>query len=387
MIVRRLILRQFRNIRSADLAFGPGTVIFYGENGAGKTNLIEAIALLALGKSFRAARDAAWRMWGTRETLLRAEVETARGRETLELRLVGEEKTARADGLPVPRLADFVGRLGIVLFVPDDVELVGGPPAVRRRFFDLELSQRWPRYLYHLSRYHKILLQRNRLLKSNGDPATLGRLLEAYDPLLAESAAPIVRARARFVDHLRPHAEAAYRALAGGREALRLEYVSGSGLAGASLAGEEAALRAALLKRFEAGRATDVRRRQTLTGPHRDDLTIALDGHPAEGHASQGQRRSIALALKLAAARVAEAWTGEAPVVLLDDVLSELDERRQRAFLTLLGEQGQAFLTVADRRGLEALRPRAQLFSVTAGAVRPIPPGGAADGHGQEERG
>lgn len=369
MYVLHLELVHFRNYRALSLDLHPGTTVFVGDNGQGKTNLLEAVAVLALGKSFRTPRDDEWRMWGEDRSLIRAEVVTARGSTELELSYDGRTKTAKAGGVTLERLQAFVGRLGVVLFVPEDLALIGGAPKLRRRFFDLELAQRKPRYLYHLSRYNKILLQRNRLLKDETDAATKASLLEAYDPLLAESGAYVMHERARFVERIAPHAEAIYGALSGGRERLGLRYVTA--VEPEAFAGGVEDVEAVFRQKLAESRERDIIRRQSLIGVHRDDLLITIDGRPAETHASQGQRRSAALALKLAEAAVAREDLGEPPVVLLDDVLSELDPRRQAALLEHLDPRAQTLITTAALETFSSIRRRLAVYAIKGGAVVP----------------
>jgi DNA replication and repair protein RecF len=282
----------------------------------------------------------------------------------------------RVNGL-ARRLSEAVGQLAAVLFTAHDMEMVVGPPSLRRRYLDIAISQVDGAYLRALQRYAKVLLQRNHLLKRLQDGSARREELAFWDEQLVLEASAIVGARALTVSNLAPLAAAAHTDLSDGREELSLVYqphlgATIDGRQAASLARQELAATFAQ----ELGRwcEREVRAGATILGPHRDDLLVQLDGVSAAAFASRAQQRTIALALRLAEARLLHQRRGDSPVLLLDDVLSELDARRRAAVLAAVADYEQVVITATDldRFSLDFLA-RAALFRVAAGSVEPIP--------------
>jgi DNA replication and repair protein RecF len=341
--VDRLWLTDFRNYESVDLVLAPGLTVVVGDNGEGKTNLLEAVGFLASLASFRGAPDDALVRQGTERAVVRAEADRDGRSLLIEAEIVaGGRNRVQVNRQPLRRARDLLGALRTSAFSPDDLVLVKGGPAERRRYLDDALVSLHPRNDQLRSDLDRVLRQRNALLKSAGgrlDPdATI--TLDVWDARLVEVGEAMAAARAELADRLRPLVAGAYDELARTPAEIGLSYVA---------PWRDGGLAAAL----EAARRDEVRRGVSLVGPHRDDLALTIAGRPSRTHASQGEQRSLALALRLAAHALATEVTGSAPVLLLDDVFSELDPGRSAALLRLLPE-GQALLTTAGHVPAEA---------------------------------
>ncbi|MBV9233412.1 MAG: DNA replication/repair protein RecF [Candidatus Eremiobacteraeota bacterium] len=363
MLLRRLELSDFRNYRNLELEPSPGLNLFIGPNAQGKSNLLEAIALVGTGKSFRAGRDGDVVRTGSDRAVLRATA-AARAREinlacAIEHEGRASRKTFTVNGNGV-RYAGYLGRLRVVTFVPLDLQLVTGTPALRRSFLNRALSQSEPRYYHELARYRRALQQRNALLKT-GDAADKA-LLDVYGNTLVEAGAQIMLARAAMLASLQTEAARAHRRFAPD-EALELRYEPNCPLASAEPQPVADALRTRLAETAEQERA----RGTTVAGPHRDDVELLLDGVSLEAYGSQGQQRTAVLALKVAEYNVMRERTDDAPVLLLDDVLSELDEARATAFLAEMDAYEQAFVTATHSP--KVLSANARSARVVAGTV------------------
>ena len=335
MRVDRLWLTDFRNYTTVELAPAPGLTVIVGANGEGKTNLLEAIGYLATLSSFRSAPADALLRDGCDQAVVRAEGERD-GRPVLleaALRANGRDRV-QVNRQPLKRARDLLGALRVTVFAPDDLVVVKGGPAERRRLVDELLVSLHPKWDAVQRDVERVLRQRNALLRQAG-----GRLspevevtLDVWDAKLAELGDQLVAAREDAVHALEPEAGKAYDEVAH--------------TAADVAAGYRRSWDGDLAAAIAASRAADVRRGATLVGPHRDDVTLTIGGLPARTHASQGEQRSLALALKLAAHRLVTDAVGEAPILLLDDVFSELDPERSDALLRHL-PPGQSLLTTA----------------------------------------
>jgi DNA replication and repair protein RecF len=334
--VARVWLSDFRNYASAELAPAPGITAIVGSNGEGKTNLLEAIGYLATLSSFRGAPGEALVRAGCETAVVRAEVEVE-GRTSLleaELRAVGRDRV-QVNRQPLKRARDLLGTIRVTVFSPDDLELVKGGPAERRRLLDDTLVACSPRHDATRSDLDRILRQRTTLLRQSGGRLTpeVEATLDVWDAKLTEVGERLAEARAALVARLEPVVAKAYDDVASTAANVTLRY--------------EAPWRAdGLAAALAAARADDLRRGVSTVGPHRDELALTIDGLPARTHASQGEQRSLALALRLGAHAVVTDETGTPPVLLLDDVFSELDADRSHALLAHL-PPGQALLTTA----------------------------------------
>jgi len=365
--VLTLELTEFRNY--AALRFEPpeGAVVFVGANAQGKSNLLEALALLSTGKSFRTSREADLIKNGAPAAAVTARIRTHHG--DVEVQCVlgragdGARKRFFRQGRAV-RYADFLGGLNAVTFMPLDLGLAGGPASLRRRLLNTALAQSSRLYYHDLATYAKVIVQKNALLRS----ASVDRaLVETYNDQLAQFGARLAAERAAYVRKLGAEATAVHARWVGSHPALGVVYQPVPVQPDESPHAIEAALRAALTKAMPA----EIARRVSLCGPHRDDVGLFLDGEPLARFGSQGQQRTAVLALKTAEYTLLHRATGEAPLLLLDDVLSELDACRRRAFLDSIGEYEQAFITATDRPDIPPAAA-AVLLAIRDGALEPL---------------
>jgi DNA replication and repair protein RecF len=339
----RLWLTDFRNYESLELVLAPGLTVVLGENGHGKTNLLEAIGYLAFLSSFRGVATDALVRRGCERAVVRAE--GARGERDLLLEVEitpGGRGRVSVNRQALRRARDLLGALRATVFSPDDLALVKAGPGERRRFLDDLLVALAPRHDATRADFERVLRQRNTLLRQaagrHGDVELL-RTLDVWDAKLIETGEALASARAELVEQLQPGLTKAYAQVSG----------DGAGGAGEVSSAYDAPWRAeGLTAALAAARADELRRGVSLVGPHRDDLALAIGGMPARTHASQGEQRSLALALRLASHALVTERAGEAPVLLLDDVFSELDEARAAALVAHL-PTGQAVLTTAAR--------------------------------------
>ena len=351
MRVTELTLTDFRCYRSAHLVPAAGVTVIIGANGQGKTSLLEAVGWAATGRSFRGVPDAVLVRTGSDQAILRVEVDDD-GRAQLleaEVRAHGRNRV-RLNRHPVARTRDLLGLLRVTVFGPDDLQLVKDGPAERRGYLDDLLVAITPRYEAARADFERVLRQRNALLRQGVTDDDAERTLAVFDDQLVSAGGELVRGRLGLVDRLTGPIGAAYQALAGaaaevaaGYEAEWAEGPVGAG-AGAPPPDEvDDLLRAALAARSRQERD----RRVTLVGPHRDEWRLRIGGLDARSHASQGEQRTLALALRLAGHHVCRDLVGRAPVLLLDDVFSELDPQRAEALVAHLPE-GQTLLTTAS---------------------------------------
>jgi DNA replication and repair protein RecF len=351
--VRVSLLRvvDVRNYPQAEFDPGPGITVVSGPNGSGKSNLLEAIGLFATLSSPRAGNLAALTRTGADEAGLRLELESG---ASLEIRLRGGRTLLRAGGAGA-QAKSFLGRFKAVLFTPEDLDLVRGSPELRRRALDELIVQLRPAFRGTRSRYDRALRQRNFALRQ-------GRTQDAasYDGPLADAGAHVLEARRDLVAELVPTAVALYDELAG-KGTLDVRYVHNAG--GEDLRGET--LVEHLLGLYARGLSVDVERGTTRIGPHRDDLEISIDGVPARTHASRGEQRSAALALRLAELRLLSG-----AVLLLDDVLSELDADRRARIFNTVDAGAQVIVATADRGAVPSSVDISGEWTVTGGSLR-----------------
>lgn len=332
MKLRRLRVQDFRNIASATLEFPGERVFFIGANGQGKTNVLEGIGYVSALRAFRPGDNRVLIREGATEAALAFHFDHERlGASDVVVKVRSRGKQAEFDGTPVRRLAEFIGRFPTVLFASEDIHLVRGAPALRRRWLDLHLASLDAAYLTVLQSYHRAVDARNRLLKAEGS----AREIAAFEQQLAPAACTLIARRADGLQRLAAVAQVAFAALAGGADAATIAYR-------ADASPETPDVMLALL---EQQRPRDVRMQSTQRGPHRDDVALHVNGRDAALFASEGQQRALVLALRFAQLRDARALTGIAPVVLADDVLGELDPARRARFWSALDPDLQLFAT------------------------------------------
>ncbi len=361
MIVSHLSLTDFRNYESAEVELSAGPNLFVGSNGQGKTNLVESIGYLSTLASHRVSTDQALIRQGSDLAIVRARLEHADRQLLVELQLNRSGSNRAQVNRVAVKPRELPRYMASVLFAPEDLALVRGEPAGRRRLLDQLLVQLTPRFAAVLSDYERVLRQRNTLLKSaRGARVAENRLstLELWDERLVALGSEIIVGRQELVDRLRPHVARAYASIAGGehRAELAFQLSVGGSRSDEELAGDPDAGRAGapadVAERFRDAlarvRRDELDRGLTLIGPHRDDLLLVLNGLPARGYASHGESWSFALSLKLASAAVlrADSAVGD-PVVILDDVFAELDEDRRTKLASAIRDYEQVLITAA----------------------------------------
>ncbi len=401
MRVTELSLANFRNYHAVNVKDIPGGfVVLQGDNAQGKTNLLEALFLLATSRSPRARRDGELIAWdtpqdGTAATRLFGRIQRSDGAVAIELLLMGRPEAgpsaapdATEDEMPVPaaqsgvqrrlringapkRALDLLGNLTVALFRPEDLELITGPPSGRRRAIDILLSQVDPRYPRSLQRYGRALIQRNHLLRRIADHRAAPDELAPWDETLAKEGAFILERRRSALDRLAQLAAAAHRPLSGHREELTAGYAATVPLSGHAADGLGEAPSQQFLARLAQVRPRDIALGQTTVGPHRDDLTLQVNGAPVAAYGSRGQQRTLALAWKLAEAEYLRETTAQDPVLLLDDVFSELDAHRRGCVLDVAQVYEQVFVTTTGAELSGQAVPANARFLVRAGTLTP----------------
>ena len=354
MIVKALELERFRNYVRFQTEFHPRVNLIYGENAQGKTNLLEAIAYLSSARSHRARYDREMIRLDGEDALIRGAVES-RGREfLLEARLArGRRRQLSSNGVRLKTAGELSGILNTVLFCPEDLLLIREGAAARRRFLDCAICQLRPRYAQALAEYNRLYEHKTRILRDWPENPSLLETLEDFNVRMAQTGALVVRYRA------------VHRDFSGGREELSRTYQTVSSVSDPTAAPQK--ILEQLRDHQERHRQAELDSRQCLSGPHKDDLLVELDGRSAKTYGSQGQTRTAALSLKLAQRDIFFQETGEYPVLLLDDVLSELDARRQ-AFVLNHIQGGQIFITCCEEEKLEGLEGGAA-FHIHGGAL------------------
>lgn len=352
MYLENIKVKQFRNYTELDVALSKGINVFIGENAQGKTNLLEAVYVLGMAKSHRTSHDKELIQWGRNYAKIEGKVNKKSGTIPLELTISKKGKKAKANHIERKKLSQYVGLCNVVMFTPDDLQLVKGSPSLRRRFIDMEIGQIQPVYLHRLSQYQKVLEQRNALLKNaDGSDRSVQSMLDILTAQLIELAADLVHRRLRFIRLLRDWAADIHQSITDGRERLSMDYRSSVGDVSEDM--ELSRIKEVYEKAFADVRKKEMERGLTLIGPHRDDLDLAVNDKNVQTYGSQGQQRTTALSLKLAEIELIADEVGEYPLLLLDDVLSELDDVRQTHLLSTFKERVQTIVTTTSVAGID----------------------------------
>jgi len=352
VILKTIELKDFRNYEAEEVVFHEKINILTGRNAQGKTNLIEAVNLLALGKSFRTRKEQELVRFGAEEARVKGAFEKRDRPHTTEIRFcsgAAGKKTYIVNGALTETVSDLLGGVFTIVFSPEDLRIVKGDPETRRRFMDRELILLKPLYYHKLKKYRHVLKARNALLKSE---SLSSDLLDVYDCQLAEAAEAVMKERETWLGRLSKAAEAAGARITDGKEELRVEYRPHISHIGDEISKE--GIQETLLR----NRERDILMRSTEAGPHRDDFSVFAAGLDLRVYGSQGQQRTAALSLRLAERELIKRETGEDAILLLDDVMSELDSGRQERLLESFDEN-QIFITAAGPFREEALKLRA----------------------------
>lgn len=379
MIVRSLRVQDFRNYTALEIEIPEGISAFIGDNGQGKTNLLEAICVLATTKSPLVDRDRELIRWDRREARLGAKVQTVvpypqeRSLEYIwRIKGNGVTRQMRLQGIPQDALMYWLGQLQVVAFFPHDLVIVHGEPAERRRFINMELGKNNQTHFHDTLRYRRVLQQRNSWLRQFVEhkisKSTFHESLREWNHQLIGYGARVFTHRAQFINELAPLAHATHRLLAGYESNFEIRYVPGLGIEIGQ--DEELQWKKLFMRALNHHHERELRRGTTLSGPHRDDLALTLDGIELRKFGSQGQQRLAVLSLKLALARWNWQINGEAPILLLDDAFSELDQKRRRLLLQFAQEFPQTFITATDAEFLDGVP--AVLWKVENGSVQKV---------------
>lgn len=351
MYLDHFIVQNFRNLKKLDVNFDPNVNIFIGKNAQGKTNLLEAIYFLALTRSHRTSSDKELIGFGGEYTNLLGHVQKSQVDLSLRVLITQKGKKVWVNRVEQAKLSKYIGQLNAILFSPEDLELIKGAPALRRKFMDQEFGQINVEYLYFASKYRQVLLQKNNYLKQLAKGQTKDQVfLDVLSDQLAGIAAEVIFRRFKFLRYLSHYASDAYTHISLGGEKLAIAYHPSVSTIEADDSVEE--IYQKILSNFERNKNIEMRKGTTTSGPHRDDIEFKLDGKNAHLYASQGQQRTIALSVKLAEIQLVHQLTDEYPLLLLDDVMSELDHTRQSALLNYIHGKTQTFITTTDLEGI-----------------------------------
>ena len=351
MKLDHLTLKNYRNYATVDTAFSPEINVLIGENAQGKTNLLEAIYVLALARSHRTNNDKELIRFGSDFARVSGQISRQSGTHQQELIISHQGKRARIDRIEQSKLSQYLGHFNVILFAPEDLAIVKGSPAGRRRFIDMEFGQMSPKYLYNLSQYKTFLKQRNAYLKQlKYHQAKDLVYLDVLTDSLAAFGAELITARAKLLQTMSDYAAAIQQDITKGREKLQFAYQT---QVAADLRQDSEQVYEALGALFAKQQSREIEQGTSLVGPHRDDVLFIVNDKDVANFGSQGQQRTTALAVKLAEIDLMKDQTGEYPVLLLDDVLSELDAIRQTHLLKAIQAKVQTFLTTTSLDGIQ----------------------------------
>ena len=361
MMIRRLRLQNFRNYYDESIQFMPGTNILVGDNGQGKTNVLEGIYYLLTGKSYRVQREQELLRWEQTEFHLYGDFLLTNQRISLESHYRNKKKVVKVNLVPCQRLSDFVGTINVIFFSPDDLVMIKGGPAERRRFLDLHIAQMRPGHVSILNAYNKVLQQKSALLKSYVTKSLKYSQLQLWNEQIIELGTKIIGNRSDLANRLQEAANQIYTNLTSQKETMQTLYIAlGKKNTNEAISEFPQLLHDKLEQEME--------RQMVLIGPHRDDVQILLDDKPARLYASQGQQRSLVLSLKLAEMELIRQEKGEYPLLLLDDVLSELDKFRRDYLIRFI--ESSRIQTLITMTSSENHLDSGMLYHVEQGHIR-----------------
>lgn len=351
MRLNELQIKNFRNYKEAHLTFDKNLVIFLGENAQGKTNLLESIFVLSMTRSHRTTQEQELIGWDEENAYIKGLVQKKHATVPLEILLTKKGRKTKVNHIEQKKLSSYVGQMNVILFAPEDLSLVKGSPQLRRRFLDMEIGQINPIYLYDLVQYQKTLKQRNQYLKQLFEKKQSDELyLDILTEQLVDFGSKIFLARQFFIKRLEYWANQLHGQISQGKEKLTIEYVSSLPLLDTT---DLETIKANFLTALAKNREKERYRQMTTVGPHRDDLIFLINEKNVQTFGSQGQQRTTALSVRLAEIDLIHEETGEYPILLLDDVMSELDDSRQLHLLQTIEGKVQTFLTTTTLEHLK----------------------------------
>ena len=339
MWIKKIDVYNFRNYKKQEIILNKDINVFYGENAQGKTNIIEAIFLCSMGKSFRAKKDKEMIYLNEEKSLVEIEFEKKDREGKIKIEL-SNKKNIYINGIKIKKLSELLGNIHIVIFTPDDINILKGSPQNRRRFLDIMISQLKPNYMYNLNLYLKTLEQRNNYLRQIKEENKDEKLLEIWDEKLAEYATIICKYRVEFIEKIKKIINKIHKEITDNKEEIEIEYIT------------ECYNKEEFLNLLKQRRKLDIIKGFTTKGIHRDDFVIYINNKRLDIYGSQGQHRTAILSLKLAELNIIEEESGEYPILLLDDFMSELDEKRRKHFLQKI-QNTQVIITCTEKIDIE----------------------------------
>jgi len=373
MYIESLALKNYRNYEDLFVEFENKVNVILGENAQGKTNVMESIYVLAMAKSHRTSNDKDLIRWDQEYAKIEGRVKKQYSSLPLQLIISKKGKKAKANHIEQQRLSQYVGNMNVVMFAPEDLNLVKGSPQVRRRFIDMEIGQISPVYLHDMSQYQKILHQRNHYLKMMQlKKQTDKTMLEILTEQFIEMAVKILKKRFEFLHLIENWAKPIHQSISRGQESLQIHYKPSVEVLEEQ---ELSKMIASFEEKFGKVREREIDRGTTLFGPHRDDLLFFVNDRDVQTFGSQGQQRTTALSVKLAEIELIFSEIGEYPILLLDDVLSELDDYRQSHLLNTIQGKVQTFVTTTSVDGIhhQTLK-EASMYEVKSGVLNQVNP-------------
>ena len=359
MFIKRLQMLNYRNYNVLDISLGPHVNVFMGDNAQGKTNILEGIYYCAFARSHRTSKDRELINWNSDNALLSVTV----GRERLDKRidisiLKDGKKAIQINKIKIKKIGELFGNFNVVMFSPEDLKIIKDSPGVRRKFIDMELCQLNPKYYYNLVQYNKVLNERNSILRNRNINKDI---LDVYDMQLVEFGYNIIMDRLEYIEKLNKYSTKIHSDITSGKERIEFKYVS--------TIKDLQNIRESFYSLLEKNRVRDCERGITSVGPHRDDFTVLINDIDTKSYGSQGQQRTAVLTIKFSSLKIIKELTGEHPVLLLDDVLSELDFSRKRYILSTIGDI-QTIITCTGIEDLyEYLDDKSKVFKVRDGEI------------------
>ncbi|WP_338211995.1 DNA replication/repair protein RecF [Lactobacillus juensis] len=369
MYLKHFIAQNYRNLQQFEVDFDPNVNIFIGQNAQGKTNLLEAIYFLALTRSHRTSNDKELIAFGKDYANVSGHIYKSQVDLSLRVLITTKGKKVWVNRVEQAKLSKYVGQLNAILFSPEDLDLIKGAPNLRRRFMDQEFGQISAEYLYFAGKYKQVLQQKNNYLKqlAKGE-AHDTMFLEVLSDQLAGVAAEVIVRRFQFLNYLDQYARDAYAHISTSAE--KLEVIYRPSVKEISVKDSVEEVYHKVLNNFQKNQKLEILKGTTLSGPHRDDIEFELDGKNAHLYGSQGQQRTIALSIKLAEIQLVHQLTDEYPLLLLDDVMSELDHNRQSALLDYIHGKTQTFITTTDLEGISwEIIKKPKIYRIKSGQI------------------
>jgi len=366
LYIKRVSLKNYRNYNALDMKLSEGINIFYGQNAQGKTNIIEALYMASTGKSHRTQKDSELINWNNEDARIKVDFLKEKDEKSIDIYLSRNmKKQIKMNGVKLCKIGELIGNLNTVIFSPDHMKIIKEGPVERRRFMDIILSQVKPGYYYNLVQYLKVLEQRNNLLDEARTNSSILKTMDIWNEQLAGFGAKIIMTRKNFINNICDIAADTHKTISNGKEVLRLKYNSSIEYQNNS----ENDIKKSFINALEKSMGIDMKRGVTHKGPHREDILFFINDTEVKTYSSQGQQRTALLSLKISELKYIEEETEELPVLLLDDVFSELDNERQKYLIEFI-KKIQTVITCTDVEYLEKLKlDGSAVFKVTGGRL------------------